>query len=67
MHIQMLTHVHTHSCTYNIVYKHIHSHVKYLRYLDLLRLCHSIGPSSSCLPVFLHSFHLCLIVTFNKT
>lgn len=70
MHIHMFTHVHT--CTLihthgSHVHIHIHMYIKYLRDLDLLRLCHSIRPCSSCLPVFLHCFHLCLIVTFNKT
>lgn len=59
------THVHTLIHTHvSSVHIHIHMYNKYLRDLDLLRICHSIRPFSSCQPVFLHSFQL--IVTFNK-
>lgn len=64
MHIQMLTRAHTFIHVQHCVQSH--SHVKYLRDLDLLRLFHSICPPSY-LPVFLHSFDLCLIVTFNES
>ncbi len=61
-----------HSCTLKFkhvrytVYMHVYRCIsKGIRECDILRLGHSICPSSSCLPVLLHSFHLCLILALK--